>query len=456
MAENAAEAACDREKPNLEAALKFSAYNHFIKYNEEYYIAYNFLYRSILKIPARAFQQIDALLNTGDDCQAFCKLPQQWLQALKEAKVLIDFDFDELSLIKMQYYRSLYGNDTLSLIILPTLWCNMQCPYCFENKRPVFMTKEIEDRLLDWVRQNFSQKRYIHVAWFGGEPLLGKNSIFKLTKGFQEICNENNGHYSASLTTNGYYLDHDFQAAIPALGIKHVQVTFDGDKDDHDKSRIHQNGRGSFDTLFKNVQTFCENVSESNLSIRVNCGDNNYAGIKNLLERFPVSVRNQASVFFRWIWANEATGFQEFSTVASGNEHFKGLASLYAYARNIGLKTANPHNKTHAGYCEVDFFDHYCIDPEGDFYFCSHSFNKAESIGSIFQEKGILHESSLNHYARWYTANPFADEKCMKCKLLPVCSGGCRKSRTTGKRECIEESNALDLYVESIMIEQYG
>ncbi len=445
----------DRDRPAT-TALKPSAYNHIIQQDEEFFIAYNFLYRSVSRIPARAYYTIDPLLSSQQHYSKLNDLPEHWLHALKETNFLIDEDFDELSLIKLQYFRSLYNNDTLSLILLPTLWCNLQCPYCFENKRQVFMTTAVEDRLLSWIRQNFSQKRHIHVSWFGGEPLLGKKAIFKISEGIQEICQEINCRYSASLTSNGYYLDRDFQNAIPSLGIKHVQVTFDGDKNDHDKSRIHKNGQGSFDTIFENVVSFCENVPDSNLAIRVNCGDSNYAGIENLLERFPMSVRNRATIFFRWIWANQATGYQEFSSVASGNEHFKGLASLYAYAQRIGWKTANPHNKVSSGYCEVDFFDHYCIDPEGDFYFCSHSFDKAESVGSIFHEKGILSNDSLNDYARWYAANPFGDDKCIQCKLLPICSGGCRKTRVSGKRECIEESKSLDLYVKSIMIEQYG
>ena len=125
----------------------------------------------------------------------------------------------------------------------------------------------------------------------------------------QDFCSEIGASYSASLTTNGFYLDEAFQASLDALKIKNVQVTFDGDQKEHDLLRKGTNGKGSFETIFSNVISFCNSKSSARLSIRVNAGDANFSSIPGLLEKFPSSVREKTTVFFRWIWQIRLVAF---------------------------------------------------------------------------------------------------------------------------------------------------
>ncbi len=445
--------------------LKASFYNHFTRYGDDNFFGYNFLYKSILRIPADAFPSIDQFLRglsskserLEEENSGHLRLQSQWLEALKEANFVIDKSIDELSLIKFCYYRSLYASDSVSLIVLPTLWCNLACPYCFEFKKPIFMKPEVQDALMDWIENNFKGKRYIHVAWFGGEPLLAKRIIFRLTERLKTFCNNTGARYEASLITNGYFLDQRFLNSIPLLNIKLIQVTMDGDKDDHDSLKRKRNGGGSFDRVFQNIITFCENVPESdcNLLLRINCGDDNYDGIEKLLERFPPTVRNRTQIFFRWIWANKASGYREFSACKQGTESFRGIAKLYAVARALGWHTYNPCDyKTDWGYCEVDFLDHYDISPDGSIFLCTHTFERSESIGCLLQGKEVIRPNAISKLTRWYSANPFDDTECLTCQLLPICGGGCRKNRVEGQKSCMEGKESLDLFVRSLVEER--
>lgn len=439
--------------------LKSSNYNYFILSNENFVLGYNFLYRTILKIPLEVFVKIDELfnllLNKSIDFDLAwpnkVNLPEELIETLRDAHFLIDEEMDELSLIKFRYNKSLFASDTLSLVILPTLWCNFACPYCFEYKKNIFMTSEIENKLIKWIKK-FSKKRHISVAWFGGEPLLAKDTIFRLTNEIKQFCSTINATYSASLTTNGFFLDPDFQKEIPNLNIHNVQITLDGNKNAHDQYRKQLNGDGSFDQIFDNIISFCENVPEDyNLSLRVNCSDDNYDEVNKLIENFPPKVTNRVSIFFRWIYANEASGNREFACSKRGEEPFEGLYKLYNSSSKQGLNTSNPHNDLLDGYCEVDYVDHFNVDPEGNLFLCTHTFDKSEVVGSIGDDSNSFNES---YYTKWYSLDPFSDPECIKCILLPVCKGGCRKSRMEGHRECIEELNSLDLYVKNIVQER--
>jgi uncharacterized protein len=442
-----------------------SRYNHFIKYDAQSYVGYNFLYRSIIRIPAEAFRPVERFMTrlqqgetaASENACAAERLPEQWLDALKQARFIIDGTIDELELIKFRYFRSLYTNDSLTLVILPTLWCNLKCPYCFEFKRPTFMTREVERALVLWVEQASQRKRNIHVSWFGGEPLLARGTIRRLSATLQKIADQNKAFYSSSMTTNGYYLDKTFRALLPELGIKNIQVTLDGDREDHDKLRVNRNGQGSFDRIVENVIAFAEEKPACRLNLRVNCTDENYARIPDLLERLPRAVRSTTPVFFRWVWANAASGFHEFATAWKVEEPFKALARLYAVARELAWRTCNPHNDGNDGYCEVDYQGYFQVSPEGDLYLCSHTYDKRDAMGSvlrILEGRPAIRDDAVAHYIKWYSANPMEDEECLACSLLPVCCGGCRLSRVAGTRTCIEEKASLDLYVRSAVNEQ--
>lgn len=441
----------DKEPLNEISVIKPSNYNYFIEYDEDYFVGYNSLYQSILRIPKGAYPIIEKFFHTateGIDCS---QLPSQWLTTLRDCHFIIDKDIDELSLIKFLYFRNLYANDRLNLIVLPTLWCNLACPYCNEIKKPIFMNREVEDILLKWIQNNFRYKRKIDVAWFGGEPLLAKKIIIRLTNNIRNFCNNINATYSASLTTNGYYLDRRFIDLIDDLSIKRVQITLDGDQSDHDALRRRRNGAGSFERIFNNIIAFCESSTKCDLSLRVNCCDDNYDGIKQLLKLFPQSVIARAQIYFRWVYPDEANGYHEFSCQARGKEPFSGLAKLYSAAQALGWRTSNPSLESRSAYCEVDYLDHYAIGPDGNVFLCSHTFKESEAVGSLqngYQPTGL---SALSKYVRWYSVTPFEDAECINCQLLPICKGGCRRSRVTGQKKCIEEKDNIDYFIKNVV-----
>lgn len=452
------------DKINSGKRYKASFYNYFIKCNDGYYHGFNFLYRSVIRMDEETFRKIDRLLRSSSlTSQARISnltaelLSTQWLEALKETHFIIDTDFDELNFIKFRYYRSLYSSDSLYLVILPTLWCNLDCPYCFEYKKPVFMSKELEDVLLKWIETNFRNKRFIHISWFGGEPLIAKDAIYRLTEKIQKFCQEIGATYSSSLTTNGFFLDKEFQSKIPSLKIKDIQITLDGDEKDHNELRKQRDGKGSFDRIFENILSFCDNVKDCQLTLRVNCCDANYEGMRRFMECFPYNVRSQTNIFFRWIWASKASGYQDFASIQRGIEPFKGLSKLYKESSSLGWKTNNPHKNLATKFCDIDYLDQYCIDPEGIIYLCTYTFDGSDSIGSIFGGKNFIRPESISKYVSWYSANPFEDDECIICKLLPVCIGGCRKARFEGHRACIDEKSSIDLFVHNMIDElQYS
>ena len=77
-------------------------------------------------------------------------------------------------------------------LIAPTMDCNMACPYCFESNADNYMSEEVQERTFDFAI-NFLKMhncKTFHVIWFGGEPLMSKEIIYKLSRRFIEYCKD--------------------------------------------------------------------------------------------------------------------------------------------------------------------------------------------------------------------------------------------------------------------------
>ena len=97
---------------------------------------------------------------------------------------------------------------TLHLTIMTHQNCNFRCTYCYEKFDKGKMCSDVQKNIIDYVIKQFETDDFQHfvVSWFGGEPLLGMSVIENLSETFITLSQQFNIHYSANITTNGYYL----------------------------------------------------------------------------------------------------------------------------------------------------------------------------------------------------------------------------------------------------------
>lgn len=437
----------------VSGSLKASSYNAFVQLEDGNYYGYNFLYDSLIQLSESTYPKVADLLGSDDNSVSLESLVgvlgKETVNALQKSRFLIDKNTSELSIVKYHYNSQLYCDSRARLIVLPTLSCNFDCPYCFEYKKPIHMNREMEDHLMKFVETHFAGKRRIELAWFGGEPLLSFKSILRVSERMKSFCDSINAELHSGLTTNGYLLNQDFIDNLSNTNIKFIQVTFDGDQEHHDVMRKTKSGQGSFQQILENVIRFCETVPENacNLTIRVNCSDDNYDSIDNLLYRFPLFVRQRCTIFFRTIESNEASaerGYTSFSREMYEKGSFSLIGVLTKKAKEAGWKTFDPYIVRKFSYCEVDLKDQYTVYPNGDVFLCNHDDTPNMRLFNISSQSNLdnQHSSHATH-AKWISLDPFSDKKCVGCKILPYCLGGCRLARYKGTQSsCIVDSKA--------------
>lgn len=145
-----------------------------------------------------------------------------------------------------------------SFLFLVAYDCNFRCPYCFENgisehgkgwSKQVF-TKEMVDRAYEAMCE-IQPNRAMHgksITLYGGEPLLAKNKEI-----VRYIVDEGlKRGYIFSAVTNGYDLHH-FTDLLGPKKIRRLQITLDGEEENHNRKRPHYRAGDSFDAIMKNV-----------------------------------------------------------------------------------------------------------------------------------------------------------------------------------------------------------
>ena len=145
------------------------------------------------------------------------------------------------------------AKEILQLIVLPTEQCDFRCTYCYEAFEIGKMNKRIQEAVCRLIERR-NDLRYLYLSWFGGEPLVAFDVVKKIGGFAHEHCERNAIEYSANMTTNGYLLDRERAIALLDQKVEGFQISFDGDRDAHDRTRIRANGRGSFDRILKNLE----------------------------------------------------------------------------------------------------------------------------------------------------------------------------------------------------------
>lgn len=433
----------NKESVKARPRFKESNYNYFLPVSDQEIIGYNFFYRTMLSFDKKEFSEVEKIIK-GLNGKKVVASHQSLFDNLVKHNFIIKENFSEIDVFKFSYNKSLYNN-VLVTILLPTLQCNFDCPYCFEYKKEVTLTRDLIEKYLSWVDRKLTGMSHFHITWFGGEPLLCFDMMKEITRRVLKICKRRSCGYSASITTNGYLLTPKVTRSLQRLRINNVHVTFDGSKPFHDRYRKLLDGSGSFERLVKNVESYCR-LSKSHLplGIRVNVTDENVNHMQDLFASFSDTVKRRSRIYFRWVWSNEASDYKVFASCDNKKNAFEILSELYTLANRNGFYIDNPVDEIGFNYCEVDFVNHFAIDPRGYVHLCGHTFKPEEAIGHIADE---FSADSLSYYCRWININPFDDKKCLACKLLPVCKGGCRKRRFLGTNYCLEEKFAVDRYV---------
>ena len=420
--------------------MKPSKYNYQVKItkdNEEYSAIYNTLYGSVL------------LLNSDIDISNLESIDDESRKLLTKSKFLIPDDLSEIDLIRSQNKIQRFNNLTLELTILPTRWCNLNCQYCFEDRKNINMSNEDIEAIYSLVLKSINNLNCISLLWFGGEPLLEIDKLNNLSRRIKNLAEEKNVEFKNSIITNGTLLTDNNCSQLLKSGIKYMQITLDGPPDVHNKRKPTIKGKNTFNQILNSIITCSKHFD---LSVRVNIDNENKTSIKKLID-ILASHDLQENIYIYIAKVESVTGAcSNISGTCLKDEDFLNAEQdTLAYLKTMGFsKIAIPSYQLN--YCTADNVHSLVLLPERKIHKCWHMVGvDNEVVGKLTRDGELKYNEK---YYKWLAYDPIDDQKCQNCKLLPLCMGGCPKNKLIdNSQKCDFLENTIKNYIEKIVVD---
>ena len=418
---------------------KESYYNFKCNFEDGNMMLYNSKTGAVAVIEKEHVKEISDVLETQID--------SKFTGVLYTQGFLTDDSEDELAYIRRRYDNVHSSQKTIKVVMMPAEFCNLACPYCFiYNYRNKIMRQEVFDNVVSYIEKKLKdadEKRTVLISWYGGEPLLMKNQIIA----FMDLLRgrlHSRAELKGSIITNGYYLDFDVFSKLYENKVTTFQITFDGDQEFHDTTRMLKDGRGgTFDVLINNIKTIKQQASEDmkfDFLIRINFMKNTYTSVYGLIDKLNSIIGGDRRFFIyvRPVYNyhtcrpdnNEIT-----DDVFSIREGLKVQTELSLYIQKISesynpvmsLQNYLPMPATR--WCSEDGEASIIVGYDGSIYFCDTMVGDEKFCVGHLEADGTI--SITEEDNRWRTSVFEMDNigKCLKCKCLPTCMGGCKRER---------------------------
>ena len=360
------------------------------------------------------------------------------LQDLHRGGFVVPETEDEMRRIAEGYSMLRFGRKTMSLTIAPTLQCNFACDYCYQghDADKQVMDEKVFGALLSFLQTQAPGLSRLHVAWYGGEPLLQEETVYRMSDGLMALCAQHGVRYSAMMVTNGYRLTGDTAQKLAKKQVSTIQVTLDGDQKTHDMRRIKKDGSPTFERILRNLKeaVTCPGVS---IVVRVNIDKRNAEGVFGLLDVLDAqgfSGRPNFSVYFAPVDVCSAECTRIAGEVLSHADYAQIEMALLKKA--ISLRLAAPQLPgSLIGMCAAIKPNGFVVLPNGDVHKC---WNTVSDRAQRACTTDTLQDAGQTKvFEKWISWSPFSMPKCADCDILPVCAGACANRAMLGGEPCV-------------------
>ena len=398
--------------------MKYSKFNSIISVGKQFSLLYNALSDKYVILKGKANEDIE---RCGAD---ELRMENNILfEQLIDIQGIVGDSIDETLIVKNIIEDTDSDNSFYHLHINPTLDCNFRCWYCYENhkigsKMSPNMVNYVQKYIENTIEQRQSIKTFI-LAFFGGEPLMYFNDVAKPIIDYVcTICKSRNIDIQTHFTSNGYLLNEDILDFLRDKDVS-FQITLDGCKDEHNKTRFNRNGTGSYDRIISNVKKLAQ--LNKYVVLRINYTSANIFNISNILNDLvdlSEEYRNNITIDFQRVWQDVEA--------KSNSDVNKSLDHNIRIFINHGFKVTSHKNLSHVSdSCYGDKHNHCLINYNGDVFNCTaRDFVTENRSGYLTADGTIIWDNDF--MARRMTSK-YSKPVCHNCRIAPLCGGGCRQ-----------------------------
>ena len=392
---------------------KFSFFNVYFNDTHKNFYLYNTYSGALGKFTKTIYDEIFSGNVYG--------IPEDVRQKMIREGFLVPSKVCEINKIKYNELESVYSKgDILSFVIAPTLKCNFCCRYCFEKgRRQDFQFEEADlCRFVFAQIRKFKPKKLI-ISWFGGEPMLEFAKIVRLSEIIMNFCDKYNILYEAKMISNGSLLTEErIVELVDKCSLKNIQITLDGNKETYCKQK------GVKEDVFERViNNIVKASSHIKINIRLNCDFKNYISLKNVVKDLINEHKSSLNLRNIHFYLAKVMNYEKTNNdTQAENTKFEILKDDFNnYLNELIGDNKKSKLSVHSRnvFCGLRKITSFVIGPSGELYKCEHD---------IGDKKCVIGDINNGYYYNDYMLNflnKSLKKECLKCKLLPICVGGC-------------------------------
>jgi uncharacterized protein len=304
--------------------------------------------------------------------------------------------------------------------------CNLACTYCFAerltNENAGTMTPEIIKGALDYLCRESGEVHRLQVDFFGGEPLLAFDLVKMGTEYGRELEKKYDKKFLFTLTTNALLLNDEVIDFVKEQNMSLI-LSLDGTQETHDLLRPARSGKGSHDTVLRNIKKVQTVLDPSAYYIRGTFTSQTLE-IKKTLEYYLEQGFINVSL--------EPVSSPDNQEFALTEKHRDEIIRQYRETAawlidkplifyHFNLEMDNPLCLTRRITGCGAGVEYIAVDPAGNMYPC-HQFIEDNRfiMGNVLQGKRLT--GIIEHFRK---STIYEKEECQHCWARFYCSGGC-------------------------------
>ena len=323
--------------------------------------------------------------------------------------------------------------------------CNVDCKYCFYKCRAPEVGRgrqRMSDEVLERLVKDYMELRFplAGFAWQGGEPTLMGLDFYRKVVDLQKKYGVSGQQVGNSLQTNAILLNESWCRFLHENKFL-VGVSIDGPKEFHDCYRLDYSGAGTFDRVMRAIENCRQYNVEYNTLTLLNALN---ADHPDEVFDFLLGLGVKFVQFIPCVEVDPATGeIADFSITPKQYGEF--LCRLFhrwcEYGhRKLSIRDFDSVLSYYVtGRHSICTFDRQCsqyivIEHTGDAFCCDFFVEPKWRLGNIFETpiEKLAAGGKKRTFAR---AKRNLCNKCLVCRHLAVCRGGCMKDRAPFDKE---------------------
>lgn len=397
----------------IQIDMKESIYNNFLQINDRISVVYNSLIDKAVFVDSNTLSSIDETTEMYTDKDLF-------------STIFVEDDVDEYQIYLKEMLDVENQQSTYHLIINPTLECIFNCWYCYENHVKGHIQKDVLTKIYKFIDNLSVTYQALTISFFGGEPLMCyQSSLMPIVKYAYNAFHVRGKAFSFNMTTNGFLLSEKMIQEMIKYGFSGAQITIDGNREIHNKTRFLKGGFPSYDKILENIKALANNGCY--VTMRLNCTNANidtFYSLVNDFEDLNEKSQNNITIDCHVVWQEK---------------NKEGIQSkLGQIISHFNKHKLNAKRMAFRQFCYADKRAQCVVNFNGDVYKCTAiDFTNTQRDGVLTDEGCIVWENdSLEKRMLAKQRN----KRCRMCRVLPLCHGGCSSRALESSDYCLYPS----------------